>query len=494
MIISMDIFIEKHQQNKFNLRFMRHLFILILSLIPYSGHAFDLLIDGIAYDIKSGRDVEVTVAPDGYTGEVIIPTMIEEIVDDGINDPYPYIYNVVGIGDSAFKGSSIKSIYIPATIDYIGVDAFLNCSGLVDLIIADGAYDLSISYDEFQNPFHSCPLIHVYLGRNIAGMDYGSMKPVYSQPTLQYLEIGPFVNKIPDFSFDYLMDFESLVIYDSDTPIYMGYGGRMFSHHSLFYDCPLKEVYIGRNIQCSDDYPTPFQYHPYLTEITFGDDVTVICSKLFYLCQKLESIDFGNSITEIQSQAFDGCRLLSDIDLPSSLTVLGHRAFNNTAIRDVSLPDGLIKIDDACFANCDRLEKVFIGKNIQSIERWAFANTNISEVSCYNPEPCYLGYEAFEGVYSTARLKVPETSIESYYSAAEWSNFKNISGIDSNSISDVRMDDFFIDSHTLKSEYDIILYSLSGELISSFHSNILPDMHGQSMIIKIGHMTLKIIL
>ena len=99
---------------------------------------------------------------------------------------------------------------------------------------------------------------------------------------------------------------------------------------SLFADCPLDSVYIGRNISystsSSSGYP-PFYRNTSLRAVTIGNSVTSIGNAAFRGCSGLTSITIPNSVTSIGYEAFFGCSGLTSITIPNSVTSIGSSAF-----------------------------------------------------------------------------------------------------------------------------------------------------------------------
>jgi hypothetical protein len=90
----------------------------------YPQHEF-FYVDGIGYKSISGADVEVTrlnslTTTDEYTGDVVIPNTVTY---------QGYTYNVVSIGERAFKGCTrINSVTMPESVTKIGKNAFQETS------------------------------------------------------------------------------------------------------------------------------------------------------------------------------------------------------------------------------------------------------------------------------------------------------------------------------------------------------------------------------
>ena len=89
--------------------------------------AADFEVDGIAYNILSDTEVEVTKKDNRYEGQVVIPSTV---VYEGKT------YSVKSIGNNAFERcSSLTSIEIPNSVTSIGHGAFDECSSLTSIEI-----------------------------------------------------------------------------------------------------------------------------------------------------------------------------------------------------------------------------------------------------------------------------------------------------------------------------------------------------------------------
>ena len=111
------------------MKYLRQLFAALLIICSTVTFAKNVEIDGIAYDIDTQTKVATVIAGGNYTGDVVIPETVEY---------NSIIYNVTGIGDSAFIGQmGLTSIIIPNSVTSIGKEAFRNC-GLTNITIGNG--------------------------------------------------------------------------------------------------------------------------------------------------------------------------------------------------------------------------------------------------------------------------------------------------------------------------------------------------------------------
>ena len=107
--------------------------------------------------------------------------------------------------------------------------------------------------------------------------------------------------------------------------------------------------------------------------------VCIISDYAFAGNQKLKGITTGDNLISIGSYAFAGCKKLSDITITSSKVKYGSYAFTGCesikefTVNSAVLPEGM-------FYQCDNLEKVVIGKDVNDIGAFAFRETKVSKI------------------------------------------------------------------------------------------------------------------
>lgn len=277
------------------------------------------------------------------------------------------------IGDKAFKDcKGLSTFTVPASVTSIGDCAFDGCIGIKELNIEDGTGILNLGHS---NRFYSscglfdfCPLEEVYLGRDITyGTDSSNgYSPLWRQSKLSSLRLGPNVTTlgknvfkdcisltslnipntvviieesafencksitslsvpasvelIGDHAFNGCVGLKELRIEDSEDILSLGSKRTDTGYRdiSLFLNCPLEKIYLGRNLEyySGDSYYyhySPFYNHTNISELTIGPKVTEIGILAFSGCTGLTSITVPKSVNIIKSGAFKDCSGLKSI-------------------------------------------------------------------------------------------------------------------------------------------------------------------------------------
>ena len=118
---------------------------------------------------------------------------------------------------------------------------------------------------------------------------------------------------------------------------------------------------------------------PYLTAVTFGNNVETVGYQSFAGCTSLPSVTMPNSVTSIDGAAFSGCTNLTGVTIGSGITSIGSQAFKS----------------------CKRLGAIMVGKGIT--------------IKAATPPTIYSDTFSDTGTYF--KIYVPSTSVEEYKSA-----------------------------------------------------------------------------
>ena len=266
-------------------------------------------IDGIYYNlIEKGNIAEVTKSPQGYSGDIVI----QESISYSNNK-----YSVIGIGDNAFKSSSITSIYIPSSIKEIKEGAFGLCEDLTAVKISNLESWCYITFGEGSNPLAYAKHLFVN-GQEVTDLD-----------------IPEGITELKTSVFANFSSLKSVTIPSSVVTI----GGGAFSG-------------------CIN-----------LKTISIPNSVTSIGDGTFRDCISLKKISIPNSVTNIGSSAFENCKGLESVSLPNGLKKIKTYSFQNcTTLKTIKIPSSVESIWPCAFKDCKNLESVELSESLTEME------------------------------------------------------------------------------------------------------------------------------
>lgn len=202
-----------------------------------------------------------------------------------------------------------------------------------------------------------------------------------------------------------------------------------------------------------------FRNNKDLEEVILGSSVEFIGREAFEGCTALKSITIPESVTSITAKAFDGCTNMTTVyfnakncyvnsiydsfgheilggPFPSALknVVFGNKVeyipsylfYYCQNLTEVNIPSKVWCID-AAFIGCSSIQKVTLGKAVNTISGAAFAGcSGLESIDCYATRPpgCSNDKVFSEVNCSLVNLNVPSKSIEQYKQTSPWSGFK----------------------------------------------------------------------
>lgn len=83
-----------------------------------------------------------------------------------------------------------------------------------------------------------------------------------------------------------------------------------------------------------------------------------------------------------------------DVCVPDGIVTIGYMAFEDTCVRSVVIPEGVLKIEEAAFYSCESLNNVIFPQSIKYIGKNAFSDC-IHLTDVIVPKTCKIAKGAF---------------------------------------------------------------------------------------------------
>lgn len=253
-------------------------------------------------------------------------------------------------------------------------------------------------------------VISVKIGTNVTSIRYTTF---FGANNLASIYIPSSINVIETsmFSPDYLPNLSEIII-DENSHSYNSVDGVLFDKSGstlLLY--PTKKTGSEFIIPSTVIIIAPYAFYenPNLTQITIPSSVTDIQEGAFLDMNVLTSIiiddnnyysvvdnvlfnknqttlilypigkeqltyTIPNNVDTIQYVAFSYSKFVS-VNMPSTIRNIGKGAFQYSNLKQISIPEGVIMIDDFTFYNASKLTQVNISASVTSINQYAFLNT-----------------------------------------------------------------------------------------------------------------------
>ena len=223
---------------------------------------------------------------------------------------------LITIGDSAFAGTSLTTLTIPASVESIGSEAFTDVETLTSVTFNEGLKTIGA------NAFDGCSLLNTIalpnsltsLGNN--AFQYAGRDAAAADGTLT---IGTGLTEIPQSAFMGM----------SKT------GGAL----------------------------------------TIPVGITKIGASAFY-GMMISSVTIPEGVTEIGASAFASTKGLASVELPSTVTALGSRVFEGSSISTAELDGTFTAIPSYAFSLCENLNSITWQDGVTDIGDYAFQNAN----------------------------------------------------------------------------------------------------------------------
>lgn len=274
--------------------------------------------------------------------------------------------------------SNLKKVTVLDGVEYIGNNAFKNCSSLEEVIISKTVTSI---------------------GETIFDSN-GKLKTLSvdkDNPSYKALEEG--FGLVDKTTKTLIFGNETSVL--SDDILHIG-------DNAFYNNKNVTTMNIPSSIQSIGNYA--FYNCVNLEEITLNNNITSIGDYAFYRCLKITSVDFVtfNKLTYIGTYAFNGCNNIEVISLPESLESIGLYAFSKCKISEITMPilgQGIVQL----FGTYDSMPTNLTTINILSgdVPKGYFSSCkNVTTINLN--KVTNIGEEAFRFCSSLVNISIPE--------------------------------------------------------------------------------------
>ena len=431
------------------------------------GYKFEA--DGIRYEI--GEYNCVTVIPNGYSGDIVIPN---QVTFNGCN------YTVTSIRYYAFADcNGLKSVIIPNSVTYIGSSAFCDCNDLDYIYIPSSVtYIGSYAFDGWHGhaiyitDLEAWCRIHfedVYANPLRLGILYlngseikdlvipSSITSIGNYAFIGYrgtsISIPDGVTSIGHMAFSDCRGLETITSeiqnpFAINDDVFSCYNKDIYATATLIVPAGTKSAYQNtsgwnkfQNIVEASVVGKEFEDNGIRYLIGENNTVSVISKTEKYtgdvsIPNQVTYNGDNYIVTSIGLSAFEGCEDMTSVSIPGSVTSICNGAFwECSSLKTVVIPDGVSTIGEGAFRNCYSLISVDIPNSVTSIGSSAFGNcNNLTQITSGIENPFAIDDYVFlcddKDLYATATLIVPAGKKSAYQNTAGWNKFQNIYHVD----------------------------------------------------------------
>ena len=240
----------------------------------------------------------------GYKGEIPDGEHVDIEIPDGVD----------GIEDGAFAGlAGLRSVYIPASVTYIGESAFEGCPDLEEIIFEEREPEqVEREWTDDDGVTHSESYFGFYETLEIGSYVFAGCE------ALTYLEVPAHVRYVGEYAFEGCTSLEEVCFLADDSVT----ESELYVETGAFSGCEA------------------------LVSVSFDD-------------RPYDSENGGYNNIYIGEEAFAGCEALTDLYLGEGVVEIGGSAFYGIGIDSLEVPASCEYIGEYAFADIVNLEEVY---------------------------------------------------------------------------------------------------------------------------------------
>ncbi|MCM1441066.1 MAG: leucine-rich repeat protein [Roseburia sp.] len=333
---------------------------------------------------------------------------------------------IINIPDKTFKGSGLKNVKLPSSVEKIGKRAFEESPvENIDLshcrIIEEYAFyknrlsgDLDLSNIE-EMGIGAFSTVEEYVGSLGNSLETVILSEklrdipasAFSGCAISKMIIPYGVMRIGGGAFYNCRNLETVEIPESVIEI------SSDSFLSTPWASNLKGedgvIYTGAIALCYDQKTAPSG-----TQFIFKEGTKVIANSengffpTYLQNWKLESVILPESLIRIGNSVFSKCKDIQSISLPNNLQEIGTGIFSGcTSLNQITIPKYITIIPNRAFADCENLESITLSDIVEYIGEESFVQ-NVNLFECQLPSSLHtIDKDAFSGCKSLPSLTLP---------------------------------------------------------------------------------------
>lgn len=305
----------------------------------------------------------------GSLGNIVLPSRIREISEE------------------MFRNSAIAVVTIGSSVTVIGKNAFTGCTGLMEIIFAEGCNIETIPESAFENVAAGT----ITIPKSVKVIESRAFANVSASEII--FEEGSVLTTIGDGAFTG-SGLVSISLPSSVTTLGKGVfkGAKKLTSVSLdgtalvnipdetFTDCKkLKSFNVPNTI--NDIGYRAFYCCYSLASVTYeagGEGALTIGDQAFHLCSKLTTLALPSRTESIGERAYYAVKAteatftdseMGGTDATSGLKHIGSRAFEQSSLKTIELPEGLLTIGSYAFLQSKSLTSAVIPSTVTNLDQ-----------------------------------------------------------------------------------------------------------------------------
>jgi hypothetical protein len=331
------------------------------------------------------------------------------------------------LGDSAFSGTALQKVTIPASLSYVGKMAFLSCKSLKNVTLEPAASHRDWGLAVFlETPFSKSIKEKFLIDGDTLLLYVGKDKDVtipegvrviagaaFYKSNVQKLTLPSTLITVGDSAFAKMKKLTAV-----NLPASCAYVGS-----SAFYSCTkLKEIEVepnpGRVWRSYSITDTPYMaslakqpglfiqldatllyYRGQDRVVQVPDGVQCIADSAFAKNNFVQQVLLPDSVTILDHESFTECNALAVLPMSDKVELIGKSAFANCmALSDVTMGKGVRVISEGAFYNCGSIRDVALPESVECVESYAFCiETGLRSFTVASPGT-WLDIDLFGGL------------------------------------------------------------------------------------------------